>query len=80
MLAHLIEENRILRRQMGGRRAHVGFDSSPPAPRRITELLQTRGMIGHSAKQRDITGWPRSCWPAEGARSPHFYGTTFVEL
>src|SRR6266851_176817 len=27
-----------------------------------------------------LDGWPRSCWPAECARSPHFYGTKFVEL
>jgi hypothetical protein len=25
-----------------------------------------------------LDGWPRSCWPAERTRSPHFYGTTFV--
>src|SRR5436190_145931 len=23
-----------------------------------------------------LDGWPRSCWPAERARGPHFYGTT----
>src|SRR5712692_8444037 len=27
-----------------------------------------------------LDGWPRSCWPAECARSPHVYGTKFVEL
>ena len=36
-------------------------------------------MTGRSGRAT-LDGWPRSCWPAERARSPHFYGTTFVEL
>jgi hypothetical protein len=55
----------------------------PKATARALMVLFDGAVAGPRSTARSgratLDGWPRSCWPAERPRAPHFYGTTFVE-